>query len=159
MAVRALGVQDKSMTTQMFALVMLSGLLAALLARPETPAREEGAGDLNQSALLGHLGRVRLLLQEGQAVDRRGGRQSTPLMAAAFMGHAEVVRLLLARGADVTAQTETGATALHAAVFGGHPECVRLLLSAGADRDRADGRGTTPAELARQTGQGQLFRG
>lgn len=117
--------------TQMFALVMLSALVAALLARAESCPVEEATGDLNECALKGYKARVELLLRQGVDVDRRGRSQGTPLMAAAFMGHADIVRLLLARGADVSARSESGATALDAARFAHQAECVKLLLGAG----------------------------
>ncbi|KZP24030.1 ankyrin [Athelia psychrophila] len=81
---------------------------------------------------------ARLLLIGGAAVNMRGGRCGTALLAASDSGHEDIVRLLLEHGADdiVRLLLEHGAnvdteTALLAALSHGHLSTVRVLLGRG----------------------------
>ncbi len=54
---------------------------------------------LHLAALKGHANIVKLLIERGARVDRRGHLGETPLMYAASQGHLKIVRMLLESGA------------------------------------------------------------
>jgi len=60
----------------------------------------------------GEIGRVRLLLAAGAAVNLADAQGTTPLMTAVIWGHGDIARELLTRGADVRAKDKKGFTAL-----------------------------------------------
>jgi serine/threonine-protein phosphatase 6 regulatory ankyrin repeat subunit A len=83
-----------------------------------------------QAARDGQVAVVRLLLQEGAAVDSKDGLHCrTPLWWAAGNGHLAVVRLLLEKGAAVDSEDRQGRTPLWSAKETGHEVLVQLLES------------------------------
>jgi ankyrin repeat protein len=87
---------------------------------------------LQEAAAKGQLSVVKILLDNGAAVD--GVRQGdlTPLDLAAFNGHKAVVDFLLSKGAKADARTENGITPLHLAANKGYELVAGALLNAGA---------------------------
>lgn len=89
-------------------------------------------------------------------LNRYGG---TALIPACHYGHVDTVRLLLAQSRiDIDHVNRLGWTALLEAVILGdggpaHTEIVRLLLTHGASPTKADTKGMTPLDHARQRGQ------
>lgn len=81
---------------------------------------------------------------------------TTPLMTAATLGRADLVADLIDRGVSIQETDDTGATALHHAAHAGDEAAVDLLIAAGADPATVDGRGRTPADLARMGGHPTL---
>src|ERR1700761_9604686 len=93
----------------------------------------------------GHEGIVKLLLENGENVDRISwlGRyvddegyvyDKTLLWIAAKKGHHAVVKLLLEQGANVDGRSDPNKeTALHTAAENGHMSVVQLLLDRRAD--------------------------
>ena len=59
--------------------------------------------ELDDEVNLGHLEKVRQLLEQGADVNGRNALGDTPLMAAAHTGQPDMVRLLLQFGADTAA--------------------------------------------------------
>jgi hypothetical protein len=119
---------------------------------------------------------VRLLIDNGAAVERRANDGTTALMLASSNGFIDVVRALLQRGADTTA-THDGITARQLALARGHTEiadlldqaaslgarllraategndtAVRQLLSQGAPVNERDDRGATALMIAARNG-------
>jgi ankyrin repeat protein len=97
--------------------------------------------DISTAAAIGHLDRVRELLDQDPRLANRVPDYSTyysglPLRCAAGAGHRDVVELLLQRGANPNGP-EPGVApqggALHAAIGGKHQAVVKLLLEHGAD--------------------------
>ena len=86
----------------------------------------------------GNIGRVGVLLDQGVAVDSRGGAQRTPLMLASFFGNSAVAALLLDRGADVNAESVSGRTPATEASAQGHLDILQLLDSREADIHHID---------------------
>jgi cytohesin len=122
---------------------------------------------LESAAAKGKLAVVKLLLDNGAAVDGLQQPGLTSLHYAAGNGHKAVVDLLLSKGAKAGAQTEAGTTPLHLAARRGYEEVAKALLAAGApvnaatkasDRsEREDlqnqvGWGQTPLHLAAGAG-------
>jgi hypothetical protein len=105
------------------------------------------------AAMLGDLGRVSELLEQGTSPDERGTDGRTVLHWAAFADQREVVALLLGRGASAGSVDPSGATPLHLAAAEGHAETVTLLLGAGADPAARTRDGQTPLEMALARGQ------
>ena len=100
------------------------------------------AAPLHTAANRGHLGCVKILLEEGHVeVDILDEFTRTPLIAAAGSADTETVRYLLGQGADPTARLDAeneltreyftefaGANALEIAAANGNIEAVKLLL-------------------------------
>lgn len=145
---------------------LTAGLLAAALVSGATAARAdvgaEAAGEISAvrgdpalvlAARYGQRDTVRLLLDQGAAVESRDGLGRTALIAAAAEGDAAMVALLLGRGADVTAVDGDGATALMHAAAKGHLDNLRLLLDAGASLAAVDRNGDTALGTAVRFGR------
>ena len=101
--------------------------------------------EISAAAEIGHLDRVRELLDQNPALANRVPPYSTyysglPLRCAAGAGHLDVVKLLLERGSNPN-QPEPGIApqggALHAAIGRQHYEIVKLLLERGANPNAA----------------------
>jgi ankyrin repeat protein len=138
--------------------VLVAGLLAAgplaladtgASAGGEAPATNTAAATTHKDSALvlaaryGQRDTVRLLLDQGTAIDSRDGLGRTALIAAAGEKDKDTVALLLSRGADVAATDADGATALLHAATKGYLDNVRLLLEAGAAIEAVDGNGET----------------
>jgi len=87
---------------------------------------------LQSAAAKGNLAVVKLLLDNGAAVDGLQQPGLTALHFAAGSGHKAVVDLLLAKGAKPGGQTGGGVTALHLAARKGYESVAKALLAAGA---------------------------
>jgi ankyrin repeat protein len=87
---------------------------------------------LQAAAGKGQLSIVKLLLDNGAAVNGVRQLATTPLHYAAFNGHKAVVDFLLSKGANADAQTEQGVTPLHLAALKGYEHVAASLLKAGA---------------------------
>jgi len=95
---------------------------------------------LQNSAVFGDLGAIRLMIDHGADVNAYDPLGRTPLMYAAVSDvlPVEAVKLLIERGADVNAMDkhknsgDTGITVLDIAKRNGNPEIIQLLTTAGA---------------------------
>lgn len=85
-----------------------------------------------ERARLGDASRLKILIEHGADVNRRGDRGRTPLINAAATPDPERVRLLLEAGADITATLDNGWGAVMEAARSGDAEVLRVLLEAGA---------------------------
>lgn len=97
---------------------------------------------LGQPALLlaasrGYADIAAWLLERGAAVDIRGPRNWTPLIAATYGGHTDLVELLLKHHADKTAVSADGLNALFYAIDYRYADIIDVLLAAGADANAA----------------------
>ncbi|MDD4891258.1 MAG: ankyrin repeat domain-containing protein, partial [Phycisphaerae bacterium] len=75
---------------------------------------------------------LKLLLDAGAKVDRRGDWDYSPLLLAANRGDKENVRLLLSYKADPNQQDKDGRTVLHHAALKGDLELAKIVLAFGA---------------------------
>lgn len=82
----------------------------------------------------GDVERVRMLLDEGAALDQYDEHGWTPLNWAAGQGRVDVLRLLLDRGADITATGRDLRTPLMIAKAAGRHQAVELLTEAEKER-------------------------
>jgi ankyrin repeat protein len=87
---------------------------------------------LQAAAAKGKLAIIKLLWENGAAVDGLQQPGLTPLHYAAANGHKAVVDLLLSKGAKASAETEGAVTPLHLAARKGYEEVAKDLLTAGA---------------------------
>jgi hypothetical protein len=104
---------------------------------------------------------VRLLVQNGSALDAKNRRGAEPLHYAADANRwnprrqSETIEYLLSAGANANAKDANGATPLHRAVRTRCAMAVRALLAGGADVHAMNKNGSTPFDLAgRDTGRG-----
>jgi hypothetical protein len=104
----------------------------------------------------GNLEIVKLLLDNGAAVNGVDSTGMTALMLAAERGHLQIVILLLDNGAAVNDVDSTGMTALMLAAERGHLQIVILLLDNGAAVNDVDSTGMTALMLAAEAGHLQI---
>jgi hypothetical protein len=89
-----------------------------------------GWAPLHYAATSGHVGIIRMLLEEHAYIDAESPNGTTPLMMAAQYGTAAAVKLLLDEGADPTLKNQLGMTALDFAGRGGPKEAAEMLRAA-----------------------------
>lgn len=111
--------------------------------------------DVFEAAAIGHLARLRALLQQDPRLAAQFSADGfTPLALAAFFRQTAAVTVLLDLGADVNQMGDSTApnvpknTALHAALAGGAWEAAQVLLERGADVHARDDGGHTPLHSA-----------
>ena len=105
---------------------------------------------LHQAVFYGKERSVKLLIQNGAAIEARNSDDDTVLIFAASRGSMNLVKLLLEKGANIEATGELGFTPLHNAAFFNEADIARVLLEYGAKTDSQDERGRTPLQLAEQ---------
>ena len=88
---------------------------------------------LNSAAKAGHIDIVRLFLERGAHINRKGIDEATALHNAASGGYVDLARLLIDNGADVNARAAYDCTPLHFAAWKNNIAIGRLLLEHGAD--------------------------
>ena len=93
---------------------------------------QKGVTLLESAAAKGKLAVVKVLLENGAAVDGLQQPSLTPLHYAAANGHKAIVDLLLSKGAKADAQSPSGVTLLHLAARKGYETVAKALLAAGA---------------------------
>jgi uncharacterized protein len=138
------------------------GDLAAAQAALRSGASKDATTDfgftaLHVAATAGHLQVVRLLIDGGADVDRRGPHgvsRVSPLFQA--IGWPKIMEALLDAGANVDGATMQGVTPLMSAAAFGEMESVRLLLARGADPKRLDNSGSSAADAAGEKGQDEI---
>ncbi|HET7108184.1 MAG TPA: ankyrin repeat domain-containing protein [Candidatus Acidoferrum sp.] len=112
--------------------------------------------ELPEAAALGHLARVRELVEKHHAAANSFSPDGFPVVAlAAFLGHREVVEYLAGGGADINAVATNGSgyNALTGAVTGGHVAVVQWLLEHGADANYRYSGGFSPLLTAAANGR------
>ncbi|KAJ5688691.1 Ankyrin repeat protein [Penicillium macrosclerotiorum] len=102
---------------------------------PPEPHQRRERTQLYYAAKAGLPHVVRLLLDNGAAIDDEGGIYGTALQVACIRGHEDVVQALLERGANVNAKCGLHGDALTASCFRGHVSITKMLLEAGASFD------------------------
>ena len=90
------------------------------------------------TATNGHVGKVKLLLDQGAELETKDESGRTPLSHAAERGYEAVVKLLLDYGADVKAADWNKEMPLWYAFERGHEAVVKPLLDQGAELETKD---------------------
>lgn len=98
-----------------------------------TTSVDTGRTMLHRAAMKGHVELMKVLLDQGETVDRKDTQGATPLHMAAFCGQTEAVQFLMSRGADKDAPDALGWTPLAAAARKGQRETVEFLIARDAD--------------------------
>ena len=101
----------------------------------------------------GHTECVRLLVQRGADVYKRGDEGGTAAHYAAWKGYEEALLALLDAGCEIDATDSRDMTPLMWAACNGHVECVQLLIQRGADVNKRDKEGLTAAHCAALCGK------
>jgi len=101
---------------------------------------------------------VRLLLQQGAAVNSPGADGSTALLWAVEADDPELTRVLLKAGADAKRANRYGMTPLHLAAVNGNAGMMRDLLDAGADANAVLPEGETVLMTAARTGSAESLK-
>jgi ankyrin repeat protein len=105
--------------------------IAKLLIQGGTPIETQGGSALQVASRTGHIGVVKLMLDQGVPLNLNYKGQGTALYHASIAGHKKVVKLLLTQGA-VEYERERGGrhgTALLAALAEGHHKVAELIMS------------------------------
>jgi hypothetical protein len=98
---------------------------------------DAGCTALWHAAMDGRRAAVRILIDQGAALDvQKTSSGLSPLMAASMNGDQEITSLLIEGGADMEVTTnERGATALVLALQSGRPDLAEFLIEKGAKID------------------------
>lgn len=108
---------------------------------------------LHESARLGDINSLKILISQGEVKYTRGGKDATPLHVASSLGYLESVKRLIEAGVDKDIKTPvTAVTPLHLACLEGRLEVVSYLTSQGADKDAKSANGYTPLHWASDEG-------
>lgn len=94
---------------------------------------------------------IRLLVNNGCDIERRGVDGDTPLVSALRFGKIGAVNALIGLGANVNARTREGVPVLSFAALTGNLDVVRALLNAGADAKALDVNGGSTLQYAYAT--------
>ena len=84
---------------------------------------------IHGAAFKGHLEIVKLLANNGAALDEPDQNKTTPIIYATLFGHTEVAKYLFARGADPYFEDATGSSALSYAKSLNNEELLTLYTS------------------------------
>jgi hypothetical protein len=125
---------------------LLDPILGAERADPVVNLKNSPA--LHAAAYKGFVECVQWLLDNGAAINLRGGELDTALQAACSRNEEEVVKLLLDNEAEVNLQGGKFGTALTAACYVGNEMIVKLLIVSGADPNLQSGRYNTALQAA-----------
>ena len=109
---------------------------------------QQSAKDIWEAAKQGDVDAVKQFIVDGEDVNAKDHRGSTPLLKAAYKGHKEVAELLIAEGADVNAKDDARITPLHPAANHNHKEVAELLIGKGADVNAKAWGDATPLDWA-----------
>ena len=98
---------------------------------------------------------MKLLIENGAALEAENNGGATPLMVAAWRRHVDVAKLLIEKGAELESKNYDGATPLMVAASEGHLDVVKLLLEKGASPN-VEAKGLTPLKVARDLGYTEI---
>jgi ankyrin repeat protein len=113
---------------------------------------ELGETPLHAAAASGNIANIRLLIENGAAVDATNDFLRTPLHYAAIAGHYETVKLLCEAKAGIHALDARGTTPLHDAAAAGHRRIYDYLINLGASDSTLDNQGRSAASLLENPG-------
>lgn len=101
--------------------------LCEVLIERQAAVNRKGWTPLHYAATKGHIGIMRLLLDENAYIDAESSNGTTPLMMAAYYGSPLSVKLLLEEGADPTLRNQGNASALDLAMAAERPQSAMYI--------------------------------
>jgi ankyrin repeat protein len=104
----------------------------------------------------GDLDRARLLISQGEDVNKMDGFGYSPLFYAARFGHLRIAEVLMNHGAKINIANSGKATALQIASATGHIRIVEFLIRRAADVGAKDSDGNTALHRAAQGGHAEV---
>ena len=96
-------------------------------------ASHSAAGQLHDAVKDGNVAQVKLLIANGEDVNKSQKFLGAPLHQAAIRGSVEITELLLAAGADVDPENLIFGTPLHVAAQKGNDAVAIVLIGKGAN--------------------------
>lgn len=111
---------------------------------------------LHDAVKAGDIAHVKLLIAQGEDVNKSLFPVGAPLQYAAISGNAEMTELLLAAGADVNLDKGNLGTPLKVAALKGNEAVAVVLIAHGADILATSGDGTTPLHAAAAGGHASM---
>lgn len=101
--------------------------LAEKMVKKGADINKTGWTPLHYAASNGHVGIIKLLLENHAYIDAESPNGTTPLMMASLYGSPQAVKLLIDEGADPSLKNQQGLTALEFARRGSRPDAIELL--------------------------------
>ncbi len=117
-------------------------------ANTETRDKWWGQTALNHAAVMGNIGCLTTLLDQGADTEVVDNKKATPLHRASGWERVECMKALIDYGANIDAQDENGDTPLARAVMNNKKNAAELLINSGANALLPDYKGVTPFEKA-----------
>jgi cytochrome c len=137
----------------MEACMIKPSICACAIAFLASPA---AAGPLHDAVKTGDIAQVKLLIAQGEDLNKRQFPGGAPLHYAAIWGNAEMAELLLAEGAEVNLDDRSLGTPLKMAAFKGNEAVAVVLIANGAEILATSGNGTTPLHAAAEGGHASI---
>lgn len=100
------------------------------------------------AATKGNIGMIKILVEEGVSLNKKGPNGRTALHVATQNGYTEIVKYLIEKGASINEKNNFGSTPLYLAAWVGHLEIVEYLLEKNALLDEQDKQGSTALDKA-----------
>jgi len=117
---------------------------------------DDGYAPLGFATFFGHDAVDRFLVEAGADVNAQATNPQRvgPVHAAAAARNHAMMKILLERGANPNAKQQLDYMPIHTAAARGDIEMARLLLAHGAERNPLGSDGKSPADVAREHGEG-----
>lgn len=119
---------------------------------------EDGRTMLWMASARGHDEVVKVLIDGGADVNKKGPKGASPFQVACGKGHLMAAGVLLANKADVNLPNQNGFTPLHSACMNGRDNVVRFLINVGAKVESLDKDGQSPLHIAIAFGHATVIR-
>jgi len=113
--------------------------LCLQMIRRDADVNKTGWTPLHYAATGGHVGAIKVLLENHAYVDAESPNGSTPLMMAAMYGTSGAVKFLLESGADPTLKNTLGLTAIDFAIRGQKKDSVEIIAAFVRGRNASGG--------------------
>ena len=110
------------------------------------------AGPLHDAVKADDIAQVKLLIAQGEDINKRQFPVGAPLHYAAISGNAQIAEVLLAAGADVNIDYPGLGSPLKVAALKGNEAIAVVLIAHGAGVLATSGNGTTPLHAAAEGG-------
>lgn len=125
-------------------------ILLACTGKSNPDARtREGMRAIHYAAFYGHLGCVKLMIEQGEvSIDSPGAKRMTALNIAASRGHYEIVKYLIEKGAKINLKDKFKRSPVILATANGQLKVLDLLLMKGGSEYDPDSSNNYPVHYA-----------